>query len=168
VRRDNHRCELALGEVIGQRRPGESADFERRQALQHDLGDPLVVRRRERTDRVDDDVAAVEVVAEIARSFADVARRHREHDEPRFVREPPDIGRRLERRRQHRSRQARGMARASDRVDDGGIARPQDHASAGARQHRRERGAEPTGADDADGVCSLAHTSTGMCAVRFW
>ena len=167
-RRDDHRSELALGEVVGQRGTGERADLERRQALHHDLGDPLVVRRGERTDRVDDDVATVEVVTELARAFAHVDRRHREDEEARFVREPT----------RHRSSassgggktrggQARAMARARDRVDDRGVARPQDHAATRAREHRGERGAERAGADDADGVvraCSRLRSLAAGCA----
>ena len=168
--RDHHRGELALDQIVGQRGTGEHPELEGGQPLRHDLGDPLVGGGRERADRVDHDVTAIEHIAELARTIAHVGRRDGEHDEPGFGGEALRIGGGLERRGQRRLRQAWRDAPVLDRSDHVGIARPQDHAPAGAREHGAERGAERPRADDADGIAAThdADSSGGMWAVRFW
>src|SRR5262249_19779165 len=57
-------------------------------------------------------------------------------------------------------------ARLLDCLDDRLVARPQDHPTPRPCQHGPERGAERAGADDADGIRSLAHWAPLTAASR--
>ena len=88
VRAAHHRRGAALASSLGLHRAAERADAARGRLLAHDVRDRLERIAAEAADAVDDEVRAVEVIAERAQHLARHRRRAPRHDEPR----PRDLG----------------------------------------------------------------------------